>query len=222
MRIISTILVAIAVSALLGGAASAAENTPSKVVQVRLGNLVATDEMSGTVTFELTDASGETQSARRESQAGAGEPLEGLAATFSYQGSFRWTIHTADANGRQLSHLEGEFPGYPYSVAAPLSSRLQVASPEDSVVFLEFVSFMLELEAIAVLKDREGLERVHATAGLDSNGSNIFDAKEEVSTEAKPEHRLVRVTVPRLSSSVNVASFFIRLTTPPRTGVSQH
>ena len=79
------------------------------------------------------------------------------------------------------------------------------------MVFLDFMAYTLEFEAIAMLREQEGVERVFASVGLDSDGSGAFDPKEVVNTEAKPEDRLVRVSVPRLSSSVNVASFFIRL-----------
>ena len=207
---ITALAVLMAVSS---SAASAAESTPSKVLQVRLGNLKAATEVTGVVTFELTDQSGITQTATREFRVAAGEPLEDLAASFTYQGHFRWRIHLADEDGRQLSLLEGEYPGYPFAITAPLSSRLRVASPEDSVVFLDFIAFKLEFQAIAVLKD-QAVERVQATAGLDSDGSGVFDPGEVVNIWAKPDNRLIRVTVPRLSSSVSIASFFITLEAP--------
>ena len=196
------------------GAVSAMDapaSLPSKVMQVRLGSLEAVEEVSGAVTFALTDSSGETQSVTREFQAESGEPLGDLEASFTYMGPFQWSILVNDDDGRQLTFLEGDYPGYPYSVAAPLSNRLRVADPEQSIVFLDLISFMLKFDAIAVLREETGLERVHATVGLDSDGSGDFDPDEVVKTVAKPESRLVRVSVPRLSSTVKVASFFISL-----------
>ncbi len=190
---------------------NAQEPPPSKLVQVRLGNLEAASPVSGAATFQLTDQSGRPMETTKEFSAAAGESLEGLEATFAYQGPFRWRIHIAGEEGQQLTLLEGNYPGYPYSVAEPLSKELRVASPEESLVFLNFMAYTLEFEAIAVLREQEGVERVLASAGLDSDGSGAFDSKELVNTEAKPKGRLVRVSVPRLSSSVNVASFFIRL-----------
>ena len=190
---------------------NAQEPPPSKLVRIRLGNLEATTPVAGAATFELTDQSGVSRKTTREFSAAAGDPLEDLEATFTYQGPFRWRIHIAGEDGEQLTLLEGNYPGYPYAIAEPLSESLRVASPEDSLVFLDFMAFMLEFEAIAVLREQEGVERVLASAGLDSDGSGAFDPKEMVNTEAKPTDRLIRVTVPRLSSSVNVASFFIRL-----------
>ena len=213
-KLLFLIGVAAVLMVILNGTASADETTPSRVIQVRLGNLEAAADVAGTVTFELTDESGVTQTATSEFRADAGEPLEDLTASFTYQGPFRWRIHIADDGGRQLSLLEGKYPGYPYATTAPLSSRLRVADPAASVVFLDFLAFMLEFEAIAVLRDQEGLDRVHATAGLDSDGSGVFDPKEVVNTSTRPEDRLVRVTVPRLSSNVSTASFFIKLESP--------
>ena len=213
MKLMAVLAIAVFILA-FSGAIRADGDTPSKMLQVRLGNLVAAEEVSGTVTFELTDSSGGTQIATKEFQADAGEPLEGLTASFAYLGPIRWKIHLADEEGRQLSQLEGDYPGYPYAVAAPLSSRLRVEAPEDSVVFLDFITFMLEFQAIAVLKENLGVERVNATAGLDSDGSGDFDPGEVVRTSANPENRLIKVTVPRLSSSVNVASFYIDFESP--------
>ena len=214
LKLIFLITVIAVLMAVFSGVVSADEPPPaSKVLQVRLGNLEAAAEVAGTVTFELTDQSGVTQTAVREFQAEPGEPLEGLAASFTYQGPFRWRIHIADDDGRQLSLLAGEYPGYPYAVVAPRSSRLSVTDPDDSVVFLDFIAFKLEFQAIAVLKDA-GMNRVHAEAGLDTNGNGVFDPDEVVNTSARPEDRLVRVTVPRLSSNVSTASFFIKLESP--------
>ena len=197
-----------------GGAVSAAETTaPSqRVVQVRLANLEAVEEVTGTATFELADRSGATQSHTQAFHAEAGEGLDEMAASFNYVGPFRWSIRVADDDDRQLTHLAGDYPGYPYSEVAPLSNRLRVVETAESVVFLDLISFMLEFDAIAVLRDQAGLKRVRASAGLDSDGSGVFDDGEVVSTVAKPEERLVRVTVPRLSSTVTVASFFYSLT----------
>ncbi len=205
------IAAAVVLTIALSGVAVADEPTPSKVLQVRLGNLAAVGEVAGQVTFELTDQSGETQTATREFRAGAGEPLDELAASFTYQGPFRWRVHIADDDGRQLSLLEGNYPGYPFSLAVPLSSRLRVEDHGESVVFLDFVAFQLQFEAIAVIRDQEGMDRVHATAGLDSDGSGVFDPDEVVNAVARPENRLIRVSVPRLSSTVEAARFFIRL-----------
>ena len=213
-KLLFLIGVAAVLMVILKGTASADEPTPSRVIQVRLGNLEAAADVAGTVTFELTDESGVTQTATSEFRADAGEPLEDLTASFTYQGPFRWRIHIADDGRRQLSLLEGKYPGYPYATTAPLSSRLRVTDPAASVVFLDFLAFMLEFEAIAVLRDQEGLDRVHATAGLDSDGSGVFDPDEVVNTSTRPEDRLVRVTVPRLSSNVSTASFFIKLESP--------
>ena len=187
---------------------------PSKVLQVRLGSLEAVEEVSGAVTFALTDSSGETQSVTREFQAESGEPLGDLKASFTYMGPFQWSILVNDDDGRQLTFLEGDYPGYPYSVAAPLSNRLRVADPEQSIVFLDLISFMLKFDAIALLREENGLERVHVTVGLDSDGSGDFGPDEVVKTVAKPERRLIRVSVPSLSSTVTIASFFISLSSP--------
>ena len=206
-------LVAVIVVASSGAVSAMEATTPSKarMLQVRLGNLEAVEEVSGAVTFELTDSSDATQSITREFHAEAGERLEDMAASFTYMGPFRWSIHIVDDAGRQLSFLEGDYPGHPYSVTAPLSNRLRVADPEQSVVFFELITFMLEFEAIAVLREHTGFDQVRATAGLDSDGNGVFERDEVVETIAKPENRMVRVTVPRLSSTVTVASFFISL-----------
>lgn len=190
---------------------NAQEPPPSKLIRVRLGNLEAVTPVSGAATFQLTDQSGIARETTSEFSAAAGESLEDLKATFTYQGNFRWKIHITDEEGEQLTLLEGNYPGYPYAIAEPLSKKLRVASPEDSLVFLDFMAYTLEFEAIAVLREQEGVERVLASAGLDSDGSGAFDPKEVVNTEAKPEGRMIRVFVPRLSSNVNMASFFIRL-----------
>ena len=81
-------------------------------------------------------------------------------------------------------------------------------------MFFELITFMLEFEAIAVLREHTGFDQVRATAGLDSDGNGVFERDEVVETIAKPENRMVRVTVPRLSSTVTVASFFISLASP--------
>ena len=190
---------------------NAQEPPPSKLIQVRLGNLEAATPVAGAATFELTDQSGVSRKTIREFSSADGEPLGNLDATFTYQGPFRWSIHIVDEDGERLTLLEGNYPGYPYAIAEPLSKKLRVVSPEESLVFLDFMAYTLEFEAIAVLGEQEGVKRVLASAGLDSDGSGAFDPKEVVNTEAKPTGRLVRVSVPRLSSSVNVASFFIRL-----------
>ena len=190
---------------------NAQEPPPSKLIRVRLGNLEAVTPVSGAATFQLTDQSGIPRETTSEFNAAAGESLDDLEATFTYQGDFRWKIHITDEEGELLTLLEGNFPGYPYAIAESLSKRLRVASPEDSMVFLDFMAYTLEFEAIAVLREQKGVERVLASAGLDSDGSGAFDPKEMVNTEASPEDRLIRVSIPRLSSSVNTASFFIRL-----------
>ena len=213
IKLIAILAIAIGVLAFTG-IISASEAGPSKMLQVRLGNLEAVGEISGAATFELTDSSGETQTATKEFKADAGEPLEGLTASFAYVGPVRWKIHIADEDGRQLSLLEGDYPGYPYAVAAPLSDRLRVSATGDSVVFLDFITYLLEFEAIAVLNEQVGVGRVNATAGLDSNGNGTFEPREVVRTSAKPDNGLIKIAVPGLSSSVNVASFFIHFETP--------
>ena len=198
----------------IGGPVRAAEETAQKLVQVRVGNLTAVEDVAGTVTFELTDRGGITQSVAKEFHIRAGERLEDLDASFTYSGPFHWTIHIADDDGRQLTFLAGEYPGYPYSEAAPLSNRLRVVKKEQSVVFLDMVSFMLEFEAVALLREQTELDRVHVSAGLDSNGDGVFGTGEVVETIATPRARLVRVTVPALSSTVTTPSFFFRLDSP--------
>ena len=210
------ILLAAFMVVVIGGAVSAAEATATaqKLVQVRVGNLAAVQDVTGTVTFELTDRGGITQSVAKEFHIRAGERLEDLDASFTYSGPFHWTIHIADDDGRQLTFLAGEYPGYPYSEAAPLSNRLRVVKKEQSVVFLDMVSFLLEFEAVALLREQTELDRVHVSAGLDSNGDGVFGTGEVVEAIATPRARLVRVTVPALSSTVTTPSFFFRLASP--------
>ena len=214
LKLIFFIIVATALMVAFSETIDAQEPPPSKLIRIRLGNLEAATDVAGTATFKLTDQSGMSQETTRDFSADAGEPLEDLTASFAYQGPFRWRIHITDDEGQQLILLEGNYPGYPYAIAEPRSDRLRLASPQDSLVFLDFMAFMLEFEAIAVLKNQEGVGRVLASAGLDSDGSGVFDPNEVVNTGAKPENRLIHVTVPRLSSNVNMASFFIRLESP--------